>query len=79
MCLGPEPHHRTMDNHVDMHPVHDGRLWFDVSEVAADGTLLLAELRLYQNPDVADWYDDEEYVRDFVIDVYVVEAEDDEG
>lgn len=32
------------------------KLWFDVSGVAADSTLMMGELRIYQNPDLAKYH-----------------------
>lgn len=45
------------------------RLWFDVSEVSRDISLMMAELRLYQNPSMGKW---QGAGRKFVITAYVI-------
>lgn len=49
------------------------KLWFDVSEVAADSALMLGELRLYQNPDLGKWHN---ATRDYVIQVFAIDRVD---
>lgn len=45
------------------------KLWFDVSEVSNESTLMMAELRIFQNPALGRWQD---INKEFVITVYLV-------
>lgn len=45
------------------------KLWFDVTEVSKDSTLMMAELRIYQNPSLGKWRND---AKEFVITVYAI-------
>lgn len=45
------------------------KLWFDVSEVQSDTKLMLGELRIYQNPELAKWRNS---TREYVITVYTI-------
>lgn len=57
-------------NHVTEVRHERGRkLWFDVSEVAKDSTLMMAELRIFQNPALGRWQD---INKEFIITVYSV-------
>lgn len=42
-----------------MRHMHGRKLWFDVSEIGSDVSLMMAELRLYQNSS-AEKFDGEE-------------------
>ncbi|XP_073828314.1 protein 60A-like [Musca autumnalis] len=48
---------------------HGRRLWFDVTEVPEDNYLMMAELRLYQNPSQGKWATSG---REFTINVYSI-------
>jgi bone morphogenetic protein 7 len=49
----------SVDHHVpEMRHTHGRRLWFDTSEIGEDVSLMMAELRLYQNS-IYSKYDDE--------------------
>ncbi|XP_058983216.1 protein 60A-like [Musca domestica] len=48
---------------------HGRRLWFDVSDVAEDNYLMMAELRIYQNPAQGKWATSG---REFTINVYSI-------
>lgn len=54
---------------------HGRRLWFDISEIGEEVTLMMAELRLYQNS-VFSKFDDE---KPLTISVYMVESRDEES
>jgi bone morphogenetic protein 7 len=54
---------------------HGRRLWFDISEIGEDVTLMMAELRLYQNS-IFSKFDDE---KPLTISVYLVESRDEES
>lgn len=57
-------------NHVTEVRHERGRkLWFDLSEVTPELSLLMGELRIYQNPELARWKD---IRKDFVITVYAL-------
>lgn len=44
------------DHHVsEVRHERGRRLWFDVSEVSKDLSLMMAELRIYQNPEKGKW------------------------
>lgn len=43
------------------------KLWFDISEVSKDSTLMMAELRIFQNPAMGRWQD---INKEFIITVY---------
>lgn len=45
------------------------KLWFDISEVSKDSTLMMAELRIFQNPALGRWQD---INKEFIITVYFV-------
>lgn len=45
------------------------KLWFDVSEASKDATLMMAELRIYQNPALGKWLNES---KDFIITVYAI-------
>lgn len=65
-----------LDHHVpEMRHEHGRRLWFDISEIGQDVTLMMAELRLYQNS-VFSKFDEE---KPLTISVYLVESRDDEN
>lgn len=45
-----------VDHHIEgVRHAHGRRLWFDVAEVSDDNYLMMAELRLYQNPTHGKW------------------------
>lgn len=69
----------VIENHAEMRHERGRKLWFDVSEVASDSTLMLAELRIYQNPDLAKFHTNDTSVGDLVIDVYSISEEDSDG
>lgn len=54
---------------------HGRRLWFDISEINRDLTLMMAELRLYQNS-IFSKFDDE---KPLTISVFLVESRDEEN
>lgn len=54
---------------------HGRRLWFDISEIGQDVTLMMAELRLYQNS-IFSKFDEE---KPLTISVYMVESRDEEN
>lgn len=59
-----------LDHHVDeVRHEHGRRLWFDVSEVPNDNYLMMAELRMYQNPAQGKWLTSG---REFTITVYAI-------
>jgi bone morphogenetic protein 7 len=65
-----------LDHHVpEMRHEHGRRLWFDISEIGEEVTLMMAELRLYQNSMFSKF--DEE--KPLTISVYLVEARDEEN
>lgn len=45
------------------------KLWFDVSEASKDTTLMMAELRIYQNPYLGKWLNES---KEFIISVYAI-------
>lgn len=58
------------ENHVaEVRHERGRKLWFDVTEVAKDSTLMMAELRIYQNPSLGKWRND---AKEFVITVYAI-------
>lgn len=58
------------ENHITEVRHERGRkLWFDISEVSKDSTLMMAELRIFQNPALGRWQD---INKEFVITVYFV-------
>lgn len=64
---------KLLDHHVpEMRHEHGRRLWFDISEIGQDVTLMMAELRLYQNS-VFSKFDEE---KPLTISVYLVESRD---
>lgn len=54
---------------------HGRRLWFDISEINQDLTLMMAELRLYQNS-IFSKFDEEKLL---TISVFLVESRDEEN
>lgn len=51
-----------LDHHVpEMRHMHGRKLWFDISEIGNDVSLMMAELRLYQNS-LFSKYDEEKQV-----------------
>ena len=54
---------------------HGRRLWFETSEIGEEVTLMMAELRLYQNS-MFSKFDDE---KPLTISVYLVESRDEES
>lgn len=64
------------ENHVaEVRHERGRKLWFDVSEVAKDSSLMMAELRIYQNPTIGKWHNE---LKEFVITVYAITNTDDE-
>lgn len=62
------------ENHVaEVRHEHGRKLWFDVSKVSAESTLLMGELRIYQNPSLGRWKD---LQKEFVISVYAISKSD---
>ncbi|XP_039959233.1 protein 60A [Bactrocera neohumeralis] len=58
------------NHHVDeVRHEHGRRLWFDVSDVPNDNYLMMAELRIYQNPAQGKWLTSG---REFTISVYSI-------
>lgn len=58
----------SIGNHITEVRHERGRkLWFDISEVASDSTLMMAELRIFQNPALGRWQD---INKEFIINVY---------
>lgn len=58
------------NNHVDeVRHEHGRRLWFDVADVPEDNYLMMAELRLYQNPAQGKWMTSG---KEFTISVYSI-------
>jgi TGF-beta propeptide len=48
------------DHHLpEMRHAHGRRLWFDTSEIGHDYSLMMAELRLYQNSIFSKFEDEE--------------------
>lgn len=45
------------------------KLYFDISEVAKDATLMMAELRIFQDPELGRWRD---INKEFIITVYTM-------
>lgn len=57
-------------NHITEVRHERGRkLWFDISEVSKDSTMMTAELRIFQNPALGRWQD---INKEFIITVYFV-------
>jgi TGF-beta propeptide len=54
---------------------HGRRLWFDITEIGQDVTLMMAELRMYQNS-IFSKFDDE---KPLTLSVYMVESRDEEN
>lgn len=55
-------------NHITEVRHERGRkLWFDISEVAKDSAMMMAELRIFQNPALGRWQD---INKEFIINVY---------
>lgn len=50
----------------EMRHAHGKRLWFDISEISQDVSLMMAELRLYQNSAFSKF----EEVKDVTVRVY---------
>lgn len=66
----------VLDHHVpEMRHEHGRRLWFDISEIGPDVSLMMAELRLYQNS-IYSKFDDE---KPLTINVYMVESRDEDS
>lgn len=64
------------ENHITEVRHERGRkLWFDVSEVSTESTLMMAELRIFQNPALGRWQD---INKEFIITVNFVTDSDDE-
>lgn len=64
----------SQENHVaEVRHEHGRKLWFDVSEVSPDSMLMMAELRIFQNPSLGRW---KELQKEFNISVYVVTKSD---
>lgn len=62
------------ENHITEVRHERGRkLWFDVSEVSKESTLMMAELRIFQNPALGRWQD---INKEFIITVYFVTEND---
>lgn len=60
----------SVENHMTEVRHERGRkLWFDISEVSKESTLMMAELRIFQNPALGRWQD---INKEFVITVYFV-------
>lgn len=58
------------DHHVDeVRHEHGRRLWFDVADVPEDNLLMMAELRMYQEPAQGKWMTSG---REFTITVYTI-------
>lgn len=58
------------ENHITEVRHERGRkLWFDISEVAKESTLMMAELRIFQNPALGRWQD---INKEFIINVYFI-------
>lgn len=65
-----------LDHHnPEMRHEHGRRLWFDISEIGHDVSLMMAELRLYQNS-IFSKFDDE---KPLTISVYMVESRNDDN
>lgn len=61
---------KQTENHVaELRHERGRKLWFDVSEVQNETKLMLGELRIYQNPDLAKWRNT---TREYVITVYTI-------
>lgn len=45
------------------------KLWFDVSGVSKESTLMMADLRIFQNPALGRWQD---INKEFIITVYLL-------
>lgn len=61
---------KYLENHVaELRHERGRKLWFDVSEVQSDTKLMLGELRIYQNPELAKWRNT---TREYVITVYTI-------
>lgn len=61
---------KYIENHVaELRHERGRKLWFDVSEVQSDTKLMLGELRIYQNPELAKWRNT---TREYVITVYTI-------
>jgi bone morphogenetic protein 7 len=54
---------------------HGRRLWFDISEIGSDVTLMMSELRLYQNSIFSKFDDD----KTITISLYMVQSRDEEN
>lgn len=66
----------VLDHHVpEVRHEHGRRLWFDISEIGPDVSLMMAELRLYQNS-IFSKFDEE---KSLTISVYLVESRDEES
>ena len=64
------------ENHVaEVRHERGRKLWFDVSEISKETTLLKAELRIYQNPALGKWRNER---KEFVITVYAITKTDGE-
>lgn len=50
---------------------HGQRLWFDISEVPEDNYLMMAELRIYQNPSDGKWATSD---KEYTLSVYYIKT-----
>lgn len=58
------------ENHVaEVRHERGRKLWFDITEVSKENKLMMAELRIYQNPQLGKWKDEK---KEFVITVYAI-------
>ncbi|KAG4079086.1 hypothetical protein HA402_001057 [Bradysia odoriphaga] len=63
-------------NHVaEVRHERGRKLWFDVSDASRDATLLMGELRIYQNPNLGKWRNE---TKEFAITVYAITKNDGE-
>lgn len=59
-----------LENHItELRHERGRKLWFDTSEVSTDSTLMMSELRIFQNPSLGRWQD---INKEFVITIYFV-------
>lgn len=62
------------ENHVaEVRHEHGRKLWFDISGVSSDSMLMMAVLRVFQNPSLGRW---KELQKEFIINVYIVTKSD---
>lgn len=77
VCFLSKSISHTIENHVaEVRHERGRKLWFDVSDASKEATLLMGELRIYQNPNLGKWRNES---KEFAITVYAITKNDGYG